>query len=79
MAHNLIPKHEILIDAQVKTLLEKYHIEKSNLPHIFDTDVIAKQLGAKPGDVICIERASKTAGISLYYRLVVSEEGEDYD
>ncbi len=71
--HRLVPKARILNEDEVKALLEKYKIEKRQLPKILVSDPMAKALGAKPGDVLEIERNSYTAGKALYYRVVVSE------
>lgn len=43
----------------------------SQFPFILNTDPIAKEIGAKPGDLVRITRTSETAGSSLYYRYVV--------
>jgi len=43
----------------------------SQFPYIQSTDAIAKEIGAKPGDVVRITRRSETAGSSIYYRYVV--------
>jgi DNA-directed RNA polymerase subunit H len=48
----------------------RYGIERSKLPKIRKIDP-ALPNGAKVGDVIRITRKSKTAGISLYYRVVI--------
>ncbi len=70
-SHDLVPKHVIASDEEVKMLLEYYGIKKTHLPRILRDDPAAKLLGAKPGQVIRIERKSPTAGKALYYRLVV--------
>ena len=70
--HFLVPKHEILSEDEVKELLKKYNVTKDKLPKILVTDPAVKAIGAKVGDVIKIERESPTAGISYYYRVVVS-------
>ena len=77
LTHKLIPEHVILSAADTKTLLDRYNIQKENLPSLNDTDVMVKQMGAKIGDVIEIRRSSITAGESLYYRVVVSEDFGD--
>lgn len=75
--HNSVPKHEILQEDQVKSLLDKYQIGKGQLPKIIKgtgknySDPVVKELGAEVGDVIKITRISQTAGESLYYRLVI--------
>ncbi len=70
-SHELVPKHVIASDEEVNMLLGHYGIKKSQLPRILRDDPAAKLLGAKPGQVIRIERKSPTAGKSIYYRLVV--------
>ncbi len=70
--HILVPKHEILSEEEVKKLLEKYNITKSQLPKILASDPMVKKIGAKVGDVIKITRKSPTAGESIFYRVVVS-------
>lgn len=67
----LVPKHEILSEDEVKTLIERLRISESQLPRIKLTDPAVKALDAKKGDVIRITRKSPTAGECLYYRLVV--------
>jgi len=68
--HRLVPLHEILPEKEVKTLIEKLHCRKQDLPKIHDTDPMILKLGAKPGDVVRVTRDSATAGEAYYYRLV---------
>lgn len=70
--HNSVPKHEILQEDEVKSVLENYQIERGQLPKIKESDPVVKELGAGVGDVVKITRNSQTAGESLYYRLVIS-------
>ncbi|MCD1294004.1 DNA-directed RNA polymerase subunit H [Methanocella sp. CWC-04] len=71
LKHVLVPHHELLPEDEVITLLEAYRIEKGQLPKIKTSDVVAKQLEAKAGDVIKITRNSLTAGRAVAYRLVI--------
>jgi len=74
LKHELVPKHIIMKEEEVKELLEKYKIEFSQLPKILATDPVVKTLNAKEGDVLKIIRKSSTAGISEYYRIVVKKK-----
>ncbi|MEM7813284.1 MAG: DNA-directed RNA polymerase subunit H [Candidatus Aenigmatarchaeota archaeon] len=67
----LVPKHEILSEADAKLLLEQLRISESQLPKIKVADPAVKALGAKVGDILRITRKSPTAGECLYYRIVV--------
>lgn len=69
--HNSVPKHEILQEDEVKSVLDKYQIERGQLPKIKESDPVVKELGASAGDVVQITRNSQTAGESLYFRLVI--------
>ena len=69
--HNSVPKHEIIQEDEVKSLLDHYQIERGQLPKIKESDPVVKELGASVGDVVKITRNSQTAGESLYYRLVI--------
>jgi DNA-directed RNA polymerase subunit H len=73
MENYLVPRHSIMSEKEVKEVLEKLIIQKSQLPQIPIIDPCVKALGAKPGDIIRIERESPTAGTSFYYRVVVEE------
>jgi len=73
MENYLVPRHSILPQEEVDALLARYEIDLSQLPKILMEDPCAKAIGAVPGNVIKIERESPTAGLSLYYRLVVEE------
>jgi DNA-directed RNA polymerase subunit H (RpoH/RPB5) len=69
--HELVPKHTIINDDEIKMVLKHFSIKKPQLPRILRDDPAAKVLGAKAGQVIRIERDSPTAGRTFYYRLVV--------
>jgi DNA-directed RNA polymerase subunit H len=73
MENYLVPRHTILPEEEVEGLLSRYGITKAQLPKILMADPSAKAIGAKPGDVIRIERESPTAGLSVYYRLVIEQ------
>jgi len=69
--HELVPKHLIASEEEVEMVLKHYGITKTQLPRILRNDPAARVLGAKPGQVIRIERDSPTAGKTYYYRLVI--------
>ncbi|MFW9964235.1 MAG: DNA-directed RNA polymerase subunit H [Candidatus Sifarchaeia archaeon] len=69
--HELVPTHIIASNDEIKLVLDHYGIQKNQLPRIYRDDPAVKVLGARPGQVIRVERDSPTAGQSFYYRLVV--------
>ncbi len=69
--HILVPKHELLSEEEAEKILETLKLNKEQLPKIKVDDPIAKEIGAKVGDIIRIERESPTSGRSIAYRLVV--------
>jgi DNA-directed RNA polymerase subunit H len=69
--HAYASKHIIIDEEEVQQLLKKYEIDKNQLPHILHNDPMAKILDAKIGDVVKIERKSKSTGIYYYYRMCV--------
>ncbi|MHA1960558.1 MAG: DNA-directed RNA polymerase subunit H [Candidatus Thorarchaeota archaeon] len=69
--HDLVPKHIIAEESEVQMVLDHYGIAKPQLPRILRDDPAAKVLGARPGQVLRIERESPTAGRTYYYRLVI--------
>jgi DNA-directed RNA polymerase subunit H len=71
MDHKLVPKHEILNEEQKKQILGQYSSTEAQFPFLFDTDPVAREIKAKPGDMVKITRISDTAGESTYYRYVV--------
>ena len=71
--HQLVCKHSKVADAEKESLLKKYDITQHDLPKIMLQDPAIKSLNPKAGDVIKIERESKTAGKSVYYREVVED------
>ena len=70
LTHSLVPKHSKLSDREKAELLEKYAIELKQLPRIHGGDPALSSLSIKDGDIIKVERVSKTAGIFVYYRVV---------
>ncbi|RZN70529.1 MAG: DNA-directed RNA polymerase subunit H [Candidatus Methanolliviera hydrocarbonicum] len=69
--HDLVPKHILLNEEEAEELLNKYDIEREMLPKIKESDPAAKEIGAKPGDIIKIIRESYTAGETEFYRIVI--------
>lgn len=69
--HELVPKHTKLKDSEKNKVLEKYNVSANALPRISKDDPAIEKLNVTPGDVIKIERESQTAGVSIYYRVVV--------
>ena len=67
----MVPKHEVLTQKEKKEVLEMLGITRDQLPLIKESDVIAKAISAKQGDVVRIIRKSQTAGQSVYYRHVI--------
>lgn len=70
--HELVPKHEKLVDSDVQNIMEKYMIKsKAQFPIIHRTDVMAKWLGLRHGDVVKITRYNETSGEYVYFRCCI--------
>ncbi|RLG27081.1 DNA-directed RNA polymerase subunit H [Methanosarcinales archaeon] len=69
--HDMVAHHEILSDEELALVLEKYNIEKEQLPKIKTVDPVVKEIKAGAGNVIKVTRKSATAGEATIYRLVV--------
>ncbi|WP_435127293.1 DNA-directed RNA polymerase subunit H [Halobaculum sp. D14] len=69
--HDLVPDHTLLDDpSDVEEVLEEYNVKKTDLPKIKRKDpALPKE--AEPGDVVRIERDSRTTDRATVYRLVV--------
>ncbi len=67
----MIPKHELLTKEEATQVLARFNSSPAQFPYIQSTDALAKEIGAKPGDMVRITRRSETAGTSTYYRYVV--------
>jgi len=70
--HHLVSPHRKISDAEKQQLLQSYNTNLRALPKIIKNDPALAKLTVKEGDVIAIERRSKTAGVSIYYRVVTS-------
>ena len=70
-SHILVPKHLKVSDSEKEALLNKFNINSKELPKIMKDDPALAKLNVKPGDIIKIERPSKTAGTAVYYRVVI--------
>jgi DNA-directed RNA polymerase subunit H len=73
LKHELVPKHEIISKKEVNDVLMGYNITKGQLPKIFSNDPVVKMIKAEAGDVLKITRDSKTAGKSIFYRVVIAQ------
>lgn len=71
LKHTLVPKHKILSEDEKKIMMEKYNVEhpQSQLPEISRFDPVAIAIGIRPGQVCKIERKSKVAMTTDYYRI----------
>jgi len=71
LKHRLVPKHTVLTEERKQEILDQYNISPGQLPRIRLSDPAVKQIAAKVGDVVEIERISPTAGITYAYRYVI--------
>jgi len=71
LKHDLVPKHIVLSAEETAEVLKTYAAEISQLPEIGRFDPVACLLGMRPGMVCRIERGSKTAMTTNYYRACV--------
>jgi DNA-directed RNA polymerase subunit H (RpoH/RPB5) len=70
--HTLVPPHRILNVAELEEVKKKYNISDTMmLPEMSRFDPVAQVLFIRPGEVVEIQRPSKTAIVSLYYRVCV--------
>ena len=69
--HEMVPEHIILSKEEGEEILKRYGINKGQLPKIKVSDPVAKQIGAKVGDILKIIRKSPTAGKSIVYKLTI--------
>lgn len=52
-------------------ILRKFGTGFDKLPRILRTDPVVEEIAAKKGDIIKITRKSKTAGRTIYFRIVI--------
>ena len=70
LKHVLVPKHTILSLDDKDIFMKKYNIlDKSQIPDISYFSPVSIVLGIRPGDIIKIERNSRTAIQADFYRV----------
>ena len=69
--HNLVPEHTLVDEDELDRVLDEYDIERTDLPKIKRRDPALRGMDAEAGDVVRIERDSRTAGVAVVYRLVI--------
>lgn len=68
--HELVPDHTVLDEDEANDVLEEYGVKRTSLPKIRRRDPALPD-DAEPGDVIRIERDSRTTDVATIYRLVI--------
>lgn len=68
--HVSVPNHLIATDEEVRAFLTRERKTLADLPAISARDPPVAWLGARPGQVVGVERLSETAGKAFVYRLV---------
>lgn len=73
--HTLVPPHHIIEDKeQINFIKTKYNIvTDSQFPKLHRFDAVSIVLCSRPGDIIEIDRPSKTSITSKYYRICVND------
>lgn len=70
LEHSYVPKHTIMNEVQIKAMKQRYNIkDDSEIPTISRYDPVALAIGMRPGEVCKIDRPSKTAIMTEYYRI----------
>jgi DNA-directed RNA polymerase subunit H len=70
--HELVPKHEIVPVEEAIKILKELGVRPEQLPYLKASDPVAREIGAKPGDLVRIIRKSPTAGRVVVYRYVMA-------
>lgn len=68
--HRLVPKHELLTEAEKKDVLMAYDCKDSQLPRMALDDFVCRYYGGVSGDVFRIHRPSPSCGTYITYRVV---------
>ena len=70
LEHKLVPHHRVLDDNELDEVKKKFNITNNKqFPEISRFDSVAQLIGLRPGQGCVIDRPSKTAIITKYYRL----------
>jgi len=69
--HNLVPEHSLVDEEELDRVLEEYDIRRTDMPKIKRRDPALRDLDAETGDVVRIERDSRTTDTAVVYRLVI--------
>jgi DNA-directed RNA polymerase subunit H len=69
--HELVPEHSLVDDEELDRVLDEYNIDRTALPKIKRRDPALRGLNPEVGDVVRIERDSRTTDTAVVYRLVV--------
>ncbi|WP_256685049.1 DNA-directed RNA polymerase subunit H [Halococcus qingdaonensis] len=68
--HTLVPEHRLVDDDEIDALLAEYDISRTDLPKIKRTDPALPDEAAT-GDIVRIERDSRTTDRAVVHRLVI--------
>lgn len=71
MDNENVPFHEIVPVTEANDILAKLGVQRDQMPILLADDPVCQELQARRGDLIRIYRKSPTAGISIYYRVVL--------
>ena len=74
LKHFLVPKHIILTDEEIKDFKKTFNLKEkigTSIPDISRFSPVGLAIGIRPGDLCKIERNSKTALNTLYYRVCI--------
>ena len=72
--HAYVPKHTIMPEQETQGMMAQYNIANTDmLPNISRYDPVAMAIGMRPGQVCRIERFSKTAVNTPYYRVCTTK------
>ena len=69
--HKFVPDHTVLDEGELEEVLEEYNIAKTDLPKIKRTDPALQDADAGVGDIVRVERDSRTTETAVVYRLVI--------
>ena len=68
--HDMVPKHTVLNTEEAKQVKDRYNIiDDSQIPDISYFSPVSLVLGIRPGDLVKIDRKSKTAINTEFYRI----------